>query len=57
MAKIKTYAKLRDFYVREHSEPLTRYFHFIGTTLGIVLFVWIFRTENWLYLSLCFIVG
>ena len=57
MAKIKTYAEFWDFYVREHSEPLTRYFHFIGTTLGIVLLIWIVRTGNWFYLPLCFIVG
>lgn len=57
MEKIKTYAEFWDFYVREHSEPLTRYLHFIGTTLGIVLLVWIARTGNWLYLPLCFVIG
>ena len=55
--KIETYAEFWDFYVAEHSEPLTRLLHFIGTLLGIVLFVWIIRSGNWLYLPLCFIVG
>ena len=55
--KIKTYAEFWDFYVAEHSQPLTRLFHFVGTSLGIVLLVWIFRSGNWLYLPLCFAVG
>src|ERR1700755_334026 len=55
--KIKTYAEFWDFYVAEHSQPLTRLFHFIGTSLGIVLLVWIFRTGNFLYLPLCFATG
>jgi len=55
--KIKTYAEFWDFYVAEHSQPLTRLFHFAGTSLGIVLLVWIFRTGNFLYLPLCFVTG
>lgn len=55
--RIKTYAEFWDFYVAEHSQPLTRLFHFIGTSLGIVLLVWIFRTGNFLYLPLCFATG
>ncbi len=55
--QITNYPEFWDFYVAEHSEPLTRYLHFIGTMLGIVLLVWIVRTENWLYFPLCFIVG
>ncbi len=39
--RIKSYDEFWDFYVQEHSEPLTRYLHFVGTTLGIVLLVWI----------------
>lgn len=56
-AKIKTYAEFWDFYVAEHSAPLTRRLHFVGTTLGIVLLVWIVRSGNWYYLPLCFLVG
>jgi hypothetical protein len=36
---------------------LTRYLHFVGTTLGIVLLVWFVRSGNWLYFPLCFVVG
>jgi hypothetical protein len=36
---IETYQEFWDFYVAEHSEPLTRYMHFVGTTLGLVSLV------------------
>lgn len=55
--RIKTYAEFWDFYVAEHSHPLTRLLHFIGTSLGLVLLVWIFRTGNFWYLPLCFATG
>ncbi len=54
---IKTYAEFWDFYVAEHSEPLTRLLHFVGTTLSLVIIMWIFRTGNLLYIPLCFVVG
>ena len=55
--RIETYAEFWDFYVLEHSEPMTRLFHFAGTTLGIVLLVWILRTGNYYYIPLCFVIG
>ncbi len=54
---IKTYAEFWDFYVREHSQPLTRYLHFVGTSLSLVLLVWIIRSGNWIYFPLCLIIG
>ncbi len=56
-AKIKTYAEFWDFYVAEHSDPLTRRLHFAGTTLGFVLLAWIIKSGNWYYLPLCFVAG
>ena len=55
--KIKTYAEFWDFYVAEHSQPLTRYLHFAGTMLGLVLLARIVRGGNWLYLPLPIVVG
>lgn len=55
--RIKTYAEFWDFYVAEHSQPATRYLHFVGTTIGLVLLVWIARRGSWIYLPLCFVVG
>lgn len=55
--RIENYAEFWDFYVAEHSQSLTRFLHFVGTTLGLVLLVWILRTGNWIYFPLCFAVG
>jgi hypothetical protein len=55
--RIETYAEFWDFYVSEHSKPATRYFHFIGTTLGILMLVWFLRSGAYLYIPLCFVVG
>lgn len=54
---IKTYSEFWDFYVREHSKPLTRLLHLIGTTLGIVLLVYFLSTGRWYYFPLFFVVG
>ncbi len=37
--RIKTYGEFWDFYVLEHSKPLTRYFHFVG------FYVWFFACQ------------
>lgn len=55
--RIETYAEFWDFYVLEHSKPATRYLHFVGTTLGIVLLVMFLRSGAYLYIPLCFAVG
>lgn len=55
--RIESYEEFWDFYVAEHSQPLTRYLHFVGTTLGIVLLVWILRSGQYVYLPLCFVIG
>ena len=57
MQKIKNYAEFWDFYVQEHSQPLTRLLHFVGTSLSMVLLIWIIRNGTWLYFPLCLIVG
>ena len=54
---IKTYSEFWDFYVREHSKPLNRLLHLIGTTLGIVLLIYFLSTGRWYYFPLFFVVG
>ena len=55
--RIENYREFWDFYVSEHQQPITRYLHFVGTTLGIVLLVFLVRGGHWLYLPLCLVVG
>jgi hypothetical protein len=55
--QIANYTEFWDFYVQEHSKPLTRWFHFVGTTLGMVLLVWFIRRGVWYYFPLCLVVG
>lgn len=55
--RIKNYREFWDFYVSEHRQPLTRYLHFVGTGLGIILLVWFVRGGHWLYIPLCLVVG
>ena len=55
--RIADYAEFWDFYVREHSQPLTRILHFTGTSLGILLLVWLIGRGTWYYFPLCFVTG
>jgi hypothetical protein len=54
---IKTYSEFWDFYVREHSQPLTRALHFAGTTLGIALLVYFIATGRWYLIPLFLVAG
>lgn len=54
---IESYEKFWDFYVQEHSKPLTRTLHFVGTSLGIILLVWLIWRGTWYYFPLCLVVG
>ena len=54
---IKTYAEFWDFYVSEHSKPMTRMLHLIGTTLGIALLVFFVASGRWYFFPLFPVVG
>lgn len=54
---IDNYSDFWDFYVREHSKPLTRLLHFIGTSLGIVALAWLIWRGTWYYFPACFLIG
>ena len=53
----QNYAEFWDFYVREHSKPLTRLLHFTGTSLGLILLAWSLWSGRLLYIPLFFVVG
>jgi hypothetical protein len=52
-----SYAEFWDFYVSEHSKPITRRLHFAGTGLGIVMLVWLIGRGTWYYFPVCLAVG
>lgn len=54
---INTYNEFWEFYLREHSKPLTRVLHLIGTTLGLALLVYFVATGRWYFFPLFFVVG
>lgn len=54
---ITSYREFWEFYLREHSKPLTRMLHFVGTSLGIVLLIWFVWRGLWYYIPLCFVCG
>jgi len=53
----QNYSEFWDFYVSEHSLPLTRALHFIGTSLGLILLAYFIRTGRWYFFPLFFVVG
>lgn len=54
---IDNYSDFWDFYVQEHSKPLTRTVHFVGTTLGIALLIFFIVRGQWYFFPLFFVVG
>lgn len=54
---INTYNEFWEFYLREHSKPLTRVLHLVGTTLGLALLVYFVATGRWYFFPLFFVVG
>jgi hypothetical protein len=52
-----TYTEFWDFYVAEHSLPLTRLLHLIGTTVGVVLLVFFVARGHWYFFPVFFVAG
>ena len=47
MRKYKSFAEFWPFYLREHSKPRTRAFHYAGTSLVVLIAVAAVATGNW----------
>jgi len=56
-ARLGTYSEFWDFYVREHSKPVTRALHFLGTTLGLALLVYFVAVGLWYFFPIFAVIG
>ena len=54
---IDNYTEFWDFYVREHTRPLTRALHFAGTTIGMALLIYFVAVGRWYLFPVFLIVG
>jgi hypothetical protein len=45
--RFHTFAEFWPFYVQEHSQPATRWIHFLGSTLAVVLLIAALATARW----------
>ncbi len=45
------------YYLSEHEDVTCRRLHFIGTTLIVVLFIYVAMTQNWLWLLATPLIG
>ncbi|PZU85545.1 MAG: DUF962 domain-containing protein [Chryseobacterium sp.] len=55
--KIKTYKEFYQFYLTEHSKPLTRAFHFLGILLVFVVIFYVIKSGKERFLWYCPIFG
>ncbi len=51
------YREFWDFYVHEHSKPMTRVLHFIGTSLGLGLMIYFIAIGRWYLFAVFPVVG
>jgi len=57
MREYTTFADFWPYYLREHSQPATRAWHYAGTSLAILTLIIIVLTQRWLFLPVAFICG
>ena len=57
---MREYTRFGDFwlyYLQEHSQPLTRAWHYVGTSLAILTLITVIVSQKWVFLPLAFISG
>ncbi|MFN0109288.1 MAG: Mpo1-like protein [Blastocatellia bacterium] len=56
-SRLKSFEEFWPFYVREHSHPINRALHFIGSTLGLVCLAAVFSVGNFWFVPLGLVLG
>lgn len=54
---MKTFAEFWPYYLGEHSKPATRWLHFTGSSLALVLVLLGVVTQRWIYLPAALVCG
>lgn len=57
MREIKNYEDFWPYYLREHSSPATRGWHYVGTAIGLLILIYIIFTGSLKFLPLVFVSG
>ena len=55
--RYKTFSEFWPFYLAEHSRPGTRWFHLIGTLIGLAVVVYFIAIGRWWLFPLGFMPG
>lgn len=55
--RIKSYGEFWPFYLREHARPVTRIWHYFGTTLALLSLAALFVTGDWPWLLGALLIG
>jgi len=55
--RLATYAEFWPYYLREHSKPLTRAFHFVGTNAAVLTLATGIATGRWGLIGVALLMG
>jgi hypothetical protein len=55
--RYKTFKEFYPFYLGEHRNRTCRILHYIGSSLGLSLLVFLLITGDYKYIPLCFVIG
>lgn len=50
MREYSSFKAFWPFYLREHAKPMTRIWHYVGSSLAIAVLLWALVSQNWLLL-------
>lgn len=57
MKTITTYADFWPHYLREHAKSSTRAWHYVGTSVALLVLMGVILTGQWMFLPLAFVSG
>jgi len=55
--EFQTYDEFFVFYLTQHSHPINRAFHYVGTVTAVSFFIWSLASGNWKFAPLAVVIG